>query len=116
MTERKPAVDRSDNVLIKTKQHPEDRAHTEIDPRTGQQLDYVILSDEERAKGFVKPVRYAYVHSICGGETRINNQAIAETYARDPEFYSGTFCVHCRKHFPLADFTWSDGEPMETKS
>lgn len=41
----------------------------------------------------------------CGGETTMS-QEIAETYARDPHFYSGTFCVHCRKHFPLEEFIW----------
>ena len=29
--------------------------------------------------------------------------AIAETYARDPTFYGGTFCVGCGQHFPLLD-------------
>lgn len=28
----------------------------------GQQRGYVVLSDEERAKGFVRPVRLSYVH------------------------------------------------------
>lgn len=36
--------------------------HREIDPRTGQQRGYVVLSAEERAKGFVRPVRDSYVH------------------------------------------------------
>lgn len=36
--------------------------HSEIDPRTGMQKGYVVLSEEERAKGFVRPVRYSYVH------------------------------------------------------
>lgn len=38
--------------------------------------------------------------------------ALAETYARQPNFYSGTFCVGCKAHFPLknpdgsAAFVW----------
>jgi hypothetical protein len=36
--------------------------HLEINPRTGQQKDYVVLSQEERAKGFVRPVRRSYIH------------------------------------------------------
>jgi hypothetical protein len=144
---------------------PEDDSHTTIDSRTGQQRGYVVLSDEERMKGFVKPVRTSYLHvgppatpsnlrdlrddehdqydqygyvkfepyadsrSItgkywtqreldragkqCGCETRMG-YAIAETYARDPNFYSGTFCVGCQKHFPLNEFIWEpDGEPMD---
>ena len=34
---------------------------------------------------------------------------IAETCARDPGFYSGTFCTTCRAHFPVGEsgeFTW----------
>ncbi len=36
--------------------------HKDIDPRTGQQKGYVVLSVEERAKGFVQPVRTRYRH------------------------------------------------------
>ena len=79
--------------------------HREIDPNTGQQRDYVVLSAEERAKGFVRPVRDSYVHTACGTVTRMA-RSIAETYARDPNFYSGTFCCHCQSHFPLDQFTW----------
>lgn len=68
----------------------------------GQQQDYLVLSDEERAKGFVRPVREKYLHKVCGGETRMGT-AIAETYARNPAFYSGTFCCTCGNHFPLVD-------------
>ena len=38
--------------------------------------------------------------------------SLAETYARDPNFYSGTFCCVCGTHFPLHEFKWEDGEPM----
>lgn len=79
--------------------------HREIDPKTGQQKGYVVLSDEERAKGFARPVRHKYVHTKCGVVTRMGTR-IAETYARDPTFYTGTFCVGCRDHFPLAEFRW----------
>lgn len=79
--------------------------HREIKPN-GQQKGYVVLSDEERAKGYVRPVRRNYLHTVCGVET-VMAQAIAETYARDPEFYSGTFCCGCQQHFPLEQFTWS---------
>ena len=82
--------------------------HRELDPATGQQKGYVVLSAEERAKGFVRPVRRSYVHEKCGGLTTMG-QALAETYARNPSFYIGTFCAGCRAHFPVgADggFTW----------
>jgi hypothetical protein len=82
--------------------------HRTIDPTTGLQRDYVVLSDEERAKGFERPYRETYVHTVCGVETRMH-QKIAETYARQHDFYSGTFCVACRAHFPLTEFVWKDG-------
>lgn len=80
--------------------------HRELKPN-GQQKGYVVLSDEERAKGFVRPLRTRYIHKVCGGETTMN-QKIAETYARDPKFYNGTFCIYCSKHLPLSEFLWSD--------
>ena len=90
---------------------PEDRSHTE-DRGDGQQKGYVVLSPEERAKGFVKPVRRSYIHEKCGTLTSMGT-ALAETYARNPWFYSGTFCCTCGAHFDLDQFHWADGEPMD---
>lgn len=76
--------------------------------KTGQQQGYVVLAEEERAKGFVRPVRTSYKHLKCGGVTTMG-QSLAETYARSPSFYSGTFCSHCRAHFPVGEageFVW----------
>jgi hypothetical protein len=84
---------------------PADGSHRDFKPN-GQQQAYVVLSDEERAKGFVEPVRRSYVHEKCGVVTTMG-QALAETYARDPYFYSGTFCCGCGAHFPVGDI---DGE------
>lgn len=72
---------------------------------------YLVLSDEERAKGFVQPYRDAYRHIACGTTTTMG-RVIAETYARDPWFYGGTYCVTCAKHRQLKEFTWLDGSPM----
>lgn len=82
--------------------------HREIDPATGQQKGYVVLAEEERAKGFVRPVRHKYLHLKCGAVTTMG-QRIAETYARDPHFYNGTFCCGCGAHFPVGEngeFVW----------
>jgi len=87
--------------------------HRELRP-DGQQKGYVVLADEERAKGFVRPVRRSYKHLACGGVTTMG-QSLAETYARDPEFYSGTFCAICRRHFPVGkdgEFVW-DGTDIK---
>ncbi len=44
----------------------------------GQQQDYVVLAEEERSKGFVRPVRNSYKHLKCGTVTRMG-QTLAET-------------------------------------
>ncbi|WP_257898066.1 Gp49 family protein [Roseovarius mucosus] len=80
----------------------------------GQQKGYVVLSAEDRAKGFVQPVRRSYVHLACGGVTTMG-LAIAETYARSPDFYAGTFCCNCGAHFPVGadgEFVW-EGTDMK---
>lgn len=69
---------------------------------------YLTLSEEERAKGFVRPVRRGYIHLPCRGLTTMS-QEIAETYARKPDFYGSTYCVHCSKHLPVGangEFVW----------
>lgn len=73
----------------------------------GQQEKYLVLSEEERQKGFVRPVRKTYRHVSCQRATTMSD-AIAETYARDPHFYTGTYCATCREHFSLMN---KDGTP-----
>lgn len=78
----------------------------------GMQGCYLILSEEERSKGFVRPVRQSYVHIKCGGSTRMALE-IAETYARNPKFYGGTYCGRCGTHFNLINYTGEDGMTRE---
>lgn len=138
------------------------------DEITGQNKAYLVLSDEERAKGFVRPLRTSYVHTgkkINGlvkarplNEEELNNktitesgwvafmeindptnpglagtyitqeefdkledgvikgcgaltimaQPIAETYARDPKFYGSTWCMGCKEHLSVKEFTWDN--------
>lgn len=84
---------------------------SEIGP-DGMQKSYLVLSAEERAKGFVRPLRTKYIHAKelggCGVVT-VMGDAIAQTYARDPKFYGGTFCVGCGTHKPVGEngeFYW----------
>lgn len=150
-------VDRTKQELTSGVPVPDDRSHSEL-KSNGQQKDYVVLSPEERAKGFVRPVRQDYRHkgapgpqyslrdltadeherydrfsyvkfeeypdseSSCDGRFWTQQQldnvgkgcgtkttmslSIAETYARDPKFYGGTFCCGCGKHLPLNEFVW----------
>ena len=97
-----PPVDRSARTT--TDGAPLD---TTTDAR-GQQKNYVVLTKEERRKGFVRPVRRTYLHEKCGTTTTMGI-ALAETYARDPGFYGATMCVRCKGHFPVGadgEFVW----------
>jgi hypothetical protein len=85
----------------------------------GMQREYLALSEEERAKGFVRPVRRSYVHvgkpgsnDGCGVVTMMA-LPLAETYAREPGFYGGTFCAGCRTHLRVGadgEFVWDGTE------
>lgn len=88
------------------------------DPRLGrgvndtpvpQNATYLVLSPEELAKGFVRPLRATYRHRTCGSTTTMG-PALARTYARQPTFYGATYCVTCAMHRPVAEFNWeADG-------
>lgn len=83
-----------------------------VDEEPRPQADaYLVLSEAERAAGFVRPVRRSYIHERCGTVTTMG-QAIAETYARNPQFYGATYCVSCAQHLPVGpegEFVWDDG-------
>lgn len=138
--------------------HEHDVAPAPTDPETGMHGAYWVLSEEDRANGFVRPVRNTYVHvgvrpthptreltaeeqerhagrdyvayeeypedhalsgrfwtraqleSGCGRTTTMG-RALAETYAREPEYYGATMCVNCKGHFPVGahgEFVWEN--------
>ena len=107
-----PPVDRTAVTTIHGTPVAEVRA---IEQEKGQHADYIVLTAEERARGFVRPVRRSYVHvgaeggkRGCGAVTTMG-QALAETYSRDPSFYGSTFCVTCQTHLPVGkdgEFVW----------
>ena len=137
-----------------------ERGGGDTEPRP-QAKAYLVLSEEERAKGFVRPVRQSYVHvgrpgpanplrdlteeeaeryqefgyvkyeqypkdgsavvgrfwtqamldSIDQGCQVVTKMSagLAETYARQPDFYGATFCVGCEMHRPVGadgEFVW----------
>lgn len=138
-------------------------APTEEKLPDGQHADHWVLSPKERAKGFVRPVRYRYRHvgppgpqhptrpltdaererygegyecfeeypvgvdgygrlwssadleavgKGCGKVTKMYGEALAETYARQPDYYGRTFCVGCREYLPVGEageFVWVRG-------
>jgi hypothetical protein len=84
---------------------------------TPQHSVYLVLSAEERAKGYIRPLRTKYLHVVCGAVTTMD-RTIAETYACEPGFYGATYCVGCHKHCPVGEdgeFTWEpDGQKVGT--
>jgi hypothetical protein len=90
---------------------PNDPGLKKIGPDNLQEK-YLVLSEEERAKGFVRPYRDAYRHDVCGAVT-VMGRALSETYARDPYFYSGTYCVRCKNHYPVGEFHWYEFDGTE---
>lgn len=154
-------VDHDQRILTNGKSESEMPDYRETGAN-GQQKAYVVLTEQERAKGFVRPVRNSYRHvgarpkyplrdltpdeieyyssegyvkyeiypdgsperdrsvvgkfwtakdlaSGCGAITTMGS-ALAETYARSPSFYSGTYCSHCAAHFPVGEdgeFVWT---------
>lgn len=78
----------------------------------GMHKSYWVLSDAERAKGFVRPVRDTYRHAKCGTKTTMG-RALAETYAAKPDFYGATYCCTCGGHYPVGEhgeFTWDGSD------
>ena len=57
-----PPVDRTQQELTDGSPVPADRSHT-ADRGDGQQRGYVVLTEAERKKGFVRPVRDTYRHA-----------------------------------------------------
>lgn len=82
---------------------------------------YLVLSADDLAKGFVRPVRRSYRHLVCGALTTMG-QTIAETYAANPAFYGATYCCTCQQHCAVGadgEFVWverdgSDGAKVGT--
>jgi hypothetical protein len=84
----------------------------------GMNSKYLVLSEEERAKGFVRPVYRSYLHHDpeCGAVTTMG-LALCETYARRPGFYGATYCCRCMMHRPVGaegEFTWVAGDGTDT--
>lgn len=107
-----PPVDRTQ--VTTTSGEPADvvKARQQQHGGTGMFDSYIVLKAEERAKGFVRPLRKSYKHLKCGGFTGMGKE-LMETYARDPGFYQNTFCLKCNAHYPVSEFVWElDGKKV----
>ena len=104
--------DQKGQELCTTNGKPVDEVRRGQTNDTGQHDGYIVLCETERAKGFVRPYRDRYKHTTCGGVTTMG-RSLSETYARDPNFYSHTFCVQCNRHLPVGEFVWTaDDQPV----
>lgn len=99
-------TDRDGRQICTTSGETPSKVRAEQTEETGQHESYLVLCEDERKKGFVRPYRDAYKHASCGTVTTMG-RALSETYARDPGFYGATFCVHCNCHRPVAEFVWT---------
>lgn len=100
------STDHKGQQLCTTSGEPVEKVRSEQTQETGQHKGYIVLCQDERNKGFVRPYRDTYRHRTCGAVTKMG-RALSETYARDPLFYSHTFCVGCNYHCPVTEFEWT---------
>lgn len=77
------------------------------DPQTGMYERHPVLLEGN----FQRPVRHLYIHARCTGATRCG-ALIANTFARNPKFYTHTYCRVCRGYYEVGEFCWSNGEPV----
>ncbi len=115
-------IDHDGRQICTTSGEAPSKVRAEQTEPAGQHKSYIVLCEEERKKGFVRPYRDAYKHvgrleddefdgkmrrtGGCNSVTTMG-RALSETYARDPNFYGATFCVTCNAHFPVAEFVWT---------
>jgi hypothetical protein len=75
----------------------------------GQQKGYVVLSAEERAKGFVRPVRQSYVH--VGRQAPQNLRDLTdEEHERYDKFGYVKFQPYPESELPLTGRFWTQPE------
>lgn len=69
----------------------------------GQYENYPTTNEGE----FEQPVRESYVHEECGTTTTMTGD-LPESVARDPTFYTKTFCAGCNEHVPVEEVHWEE--------
>lgn len=77
-------------------------------PTTSDLGDTYLILPPNNLGNFIRPVRRGYIHEECGKRTMLG-LSMAQAYAKQPTFCAVTFCVHCERHRPVAEFTWDDG-------
>lgn len=69
----------------------------------GQYENYPTIDEGD----FEQPVRDTYLHKECGKTTTMTGD-LPESVARNPSYYSKTFCTHCGKHVPVNEVLWEE--------
>lgn len=84
-----------------------ERSHLVEGPRRRAKVTWA-LSDEDKRKGRLRPLRYVYLHETCGALTKVS-VTTAEFMASQPYAFKRAYCAHCRAQFaagPDGEFTW----------
>lgn len=72
----------------------------------GQYENHPTIDEGE----FEQKIRDTYVHvDGCGASTTMKGD-LPESVARDPSYYSKTFCTGCNDYVPVEEVEWKDGE------
>jgi hypothetical protein len=66
------------------------------------------LTPEEKAAGFIRPMRTRVKHKFCG-TTSILRTVDALDMARDPTSWSTCWCMVCGRRLPADQFEWFPG-------
>lgn len=68
-----------------------------------------LLTEEEKARGLVRPVRFTYTCLDCGADNDLQSLGLAEAMARDPGKVDNLYCARCRRYMctgPRGHFVW----------
>ena len=87
----------------------EDEGHGILPDARAQTLIHWQMSEDEKARGFVRPLRDSYVHRVCH-HVNTMGQSMAETLAKKPTIFSTIYCIGCKAHRPVGEFLWDGTE------
>lgn len=77
-----------------------------INPDTGMQYDYVVLTSEERAKGFVRPVRFSYQHVGMKPKYQTRELTDEEKIRHEDQHYV-LFEIYPESELPITGRFWT---------
>lgn len=66
------------------------------------------LSEAEKAAGYVRPLRYTYMHEVCENLAFLSPEQ-AQLFARNPKFLGSLYCRKCERSCSVDEFVWCNG-------